>query len=258
MSDILITDFLIVFLIFMRILSAMIAAPIYGHSAVPVVTKVLISFIIAFIIFSSIDTSGIVIEFNPWWILLNAGKEIITGLIIGFTLNFIFYGISFAGHIMGFEIGLAMATVFNPVEETSSNVIGQLVYLLAIMIFFIINGHHYVIRALTYSVQVMPLGTVAINESVSDLLVKYSAAVFILAVKIAAPIMVSYVLINIAEGILARVVPQMQVFFVTYPVKLGVGFLILMLLTPLYLHVIKNLLYDFEEKLYLLVKAMGS
>ncbi len=258
MTDILITDFLIVFLIFLRIFSALMAAPVFSHKAIPAVSKVFISFIIAYIVFNTVNSPEIVIEPNVWWIAVNAIKEIFTGLIIGYTLNFIFYGINFAGTLIGFDIGLAMATIFNPVDDSNGNVIGQLIYFLALLMFFIINGHHYVIQALAYSFRVIPLSEVTITGTVLDLLIKYSAAVFIIAVKIAAPILVSFFLIHIAEGILARIIPQMQVFFVTYPIKIGVGFLILLLLVPLYVNLIKNLLYDFEDKLLTLVKAMGS
>lgn len=258
MTEILITDFLIVFLILLRILSALIAAPIYGHKAIPAVSKVFISFIIAYIVFSTIDTPDIILDLNVWWIATSALKEIITGLIIGYTLNFVFFGITFAGTLIGFDIGLAMATIFNPIDESSGNVIGQLIYFLALLMFFIINGHHYVIQALAYSFQVIPLNEVTLTGTVVEMLIKYSASVFIIAVKISAPILVSYFLIHIAEGILSRIIPQMQVFFVTYPIKIGVGFLMMMLLIPLYVNVVKNLLYDFEDKLLTLVKAMGS
>jgi flagellar biosynthetic protein FliR len=77
-------------------------------------------------------------------------------------------------------------------------------------------------------------------------------------VKIAAPIMVSFFLIHIGEGIIARVIPQMQVFFVTQPLKIGLGFALLAGITPIYVYVIKNLLQDYENSLFNLIKAMGS
>jgi len=256
-TDILITSFIIVLLIFVRILSAFIAAPVYGHSSIPSVAKIFISFVIAYIIFSAVDTSSIIIEFNVWWFLINILKEVVTGLIIGFSLNLIFYGFNFAGTFIGFDMGLAMAQVLNPVEETTGNVIGQIIYFLALMIFFMIDGHHYLIRALTYSFTIVPLGSYSLTGEVYELLVKYSFAVFVIAVKISAPILVSFFLVHIAEGILAKVIPQMQVFFVTQPLKIGIGFILLIMVIPIYFYVIKNLLGQFEYKLYTLVRAMG-
>ncbi len=255
--EILVTDFTLILLIFIRIFSAFAATPIYSHSSIPTQVKIFIAFIIAFIIFSITSPTNIAIEFNAWWLFAMAIKEIVVGLIIGFTLNLIFYGFSFAGTFIGFDMGLAMAQVMNPIEKTNGNVIGQVIYFMALMIFFILNGHHYIIRALAYSFQVIPIGEFKASEALFTLMIKYSASVFIIAVKIAAPILVSFFLIHVAEGVLARMIPQMQVFFVTQPLKIGIGFILLGSILPVYFYVIKNLLGEFENKLYTLVKAMG-
>jgi len=169
----------------------------------------------------------------------------------------IFYGISFAGSLIGFDIGLSGAQLLNPLEETENNVLGEAVYFLAMLVFLLINGHHYLIRALYTSFSIVPLGKYVINKPVYELLLKYSASVFVITVKIAAPILVSFFLVHIAEGILARVIPQMQVFFVTQPLKIGLGFALLAFAVPTYVYVIKGLLRSYEESLYLLIKAMG-
>jgi flagellar biosynthetic protein FliR len=85
---------------------------------------------------------------------------------------------------------------------------------------------------------------------------KYAVSVFVIAIKIAAPVLVSFFLIHIAEGIVARVIPQMQVFFVTQPLKIGLGFAMLAMVIPTYVYVIKSLLRSYEESLYQLIKAM--
>jgi flagellar biosynthesis protein FliR len=255
--EILVTDFTLILLIFIRIVSAFSATPIYSHESIPGQVKVFIAFIISFIVFSISNPANIAVEFNAWWLFGMAIKEIVVGLIIGFSLNLIFYGFSFAGTFIGFDMGLAMAQVMNPVEKTSGNVVGQIIYFLALMIFFIIDGHHYIIRALVFSFQVIPLGQFESNEGMFNLMLLYSSSVFIIAVKIAAPILVSFFLIHVAEGILAKMIPQMQVFFVTQPLKIGAGLVLLGSIIPVYVYVIKNLLGEFENKLYTLVRAMG-
>jgi len=255
--EILVTDFTLILLIFIRILSAFAVTPIYSHASIPAQIKIFIAFIIAYIIFSISGSVNIPINFNTWWLFSMALKEIVVGLIIGFSINLVFYGFNFAGTFIGFDMGLAMAQVLNPVEETNGNVIGQVIYYLALMIFFIINGHQYIIRALAFSFKIIPLGEFHSNASIFNLLIQYSASVFIIAVKIASPILVSFFLIHIAEGILARMIPQMQVFFVTQPLKIGIGFLLIIAILPVYVYVIKNLLGEFENKLYTLVRAMS-
>jgi flagellar biosynthesis protein FliR len=257
MSTMLLSDFVILLLIFVRIISSFTAAPIFSNSAFPTVPKIFIAFLIAYIVFSMTDKSKVVVEFGTWFLVSNVVKEAIVGLLIGFALNMVFYGISFAGSIIGFEIGLSAAEMFNPLEENQTNVIGEAIYFAAMLIFLLINGHHYLIRALYTSFSIVPIGKYVVNKPVFDILMKYTASVFVIAIKIAAPILVSYFLINIAEGIVAKVIPQMQVFFVTQPMKIGLGFAMLAMVIPTYVYVIKGLLRSYEESLFQLIKAMS-
>jgi flagellar biosynthetic protein FliR len=258
MINIPIAEFIIVLLIFLRILAAFAASPIFGHQAIPPLVKVFLSLIIAYIVFLTIDKSKIIVEYNMAWIFTNAVKEIVTGLIMGFMLNFVFHGISYAGTIIGFEMGLSMSEVLNPIDNTSENVIGNIFYYASIVLFFLINGHHYIISGLVYSFSAFQIGKFTLSEPVFLLLIKYAGTVFIIAVKIASPIIVSYFLIQIAEGILGKVIPQMQVFFVAQPLVIGIGFTLLISLVPIYLYVIKYLLKGSEDNLMFLIKAMGQ
>lgn len=252
-----ITDFIIVILIFIRISTALISSPVFGSKVIPTLPKIFLSIVLAYIVYLTVDRSSISSVPSGWMLMVLSIKEAITGLVIGFMLQFVFWGVSYAGTLIGFDMGLTMAEVFNPSADESNNIIGEFLYYGALMMFFMINGHHYIISSLKYSFSVIPLGKFTITKPVYDLIVIYSASVFVIAIKIASPIMVSFFLVNIAEGILARIIPNMQVFFVTQPLKIGIGILLLGSITPLYLYVIKNLLQDYESKLYGLIQAMG-
>ncbi len=258
MNHILIFDFVIVLLIFLRILAAFISAPIFSDRSIPVVVKIFLAFIIAYIIFSVRDNSTTKIEIGLFWLFTNAVKEIITGLLIGYSLNLAFYGFSYAGSLIGFDMELSMAEVLNPLDNSNTNIIGEIIYMAAILIFFLINGHHFLIRSLAYSFTIIPLGKYSVTKPVFDLLIKYSAGIFVIAIKISAPFLISFFLVNVAEGIVARVIPQMQVLFVVQPLKISLGFVLLIFCTPLMIFAIKNLLQSFEDNLFTLVKAMGS
>ncbi|MFN3872117.1 MAG: flagellar biosynthetic protein FliR [Ignavibacterium sp.] len=251
-------EFIILFLIFLRISSAFVSAPFFGNRIIPVVTKLFISMVISYIIFLSTDHSAIKDIPTGWLLLIYSFKEVITGLIIGFALQFVFFGVSYAGTLIGFEIGLNLAEVFNPSEEVNSNIIGEILYYSAIMIFLLINGHHYLIRALQQSFNIIGIGMFSFPEPLYQTMIKLAGSVFVIAVKIATPILVSFFLINIAEGIISRMIPNMQVFFVTQPLKVGLGLLMLGLISPVFIYMIKNLLRDYENQLYVLITSMSS
>lgn len=257
MSGILITHFMIFLFVFVRITAVLTTAPLFSNKAFPILAKLGLSLILSYLIFVFMSKDYIHLEISIWFIVINVIKEIITGALIGFSVNLVFYAISFAGTLIGFDIGLGMAQIFNPSEEISNNVLGEYLYILAILVLIIINGHHYIIRAITYSFTIIPLGHYTINERVYEFIIKMGASVFVLAVKIASPILVSFFLIHLAEGILARIIPQMQVFFVTYPLKIALGLGLLIVSIPLYLYMIKNLLSSYEDKLYQLIQLMS-
>ncbi len=257
MTDILISEFVVLIFIFLRIAAAFAAAPVFGHSSLPVPGKLGLAFVIALILFLTIEKSRPPAEINLWYIASTAILEIITGLTIGFMLFFVFYAVSFAGTFIGFDMGLTMAQYFNPAEGTENNMIGEFLYITALLIFFLINGHHYIITGLAASYIVVPIGKPIITPQVFDVLIKNSAAIFVIAVKIASPIIVSFFLVHVALGIIARVIPQMQVFFVAQPLTIGLGLLLLAGLIPLYVFFIKNLLQQHEKNLFYLIKAMS-
>ncbi len=257
MTEILIADFLLVLFIFLRVLAMMIAAPVLGHNSIPVLVKVFLSFVIAYITFLTIDKSKTALDANLISIFIDAAKELITGFIMGFTLNFIFYGISYAGYLIGYDMGLIFADVLNPIQNIQNNIVGELIYYAGIIIFLLINGHHHLITAVVSSFSVVPIGKYTATQPVLTLIVKYAFAVFTIAMKIAAPIVVSFFLIHIAEGIISRVIPNIQIFFISQPAKIGLGFLMISLLIPIYIYAMKNLLNGYEMQLSEIIRAMS-
>ncbi|RJP65565.1 MAG: flagellar biosynthetic protein FliR [Ignavibacteriales bacterium] len=256
--NILVNDFIIVLLVFLRIVPVFFIAPFFNSTSLPAISKLFLALVISYIVFFSIKGFTFDVDKGLLMLALIGIKELITGMIIAFSINFIFYGVSFAGMLIGFDIGLSMASAFDPTLEMESNIIGQIFNFVAVLILLTINGHHYIIRAVSYSFNIIPIGTYSINKNVLQLLVNYSAGVFVLAVKIAAPIMISFFLIHISAGLIARIIPQMQVFFVIQPLQIGVGLALLVAATPVIIYLLRTMLANFENLLFDLIKAMGA
>ena len=174
------------------------------------------------------------------------------------SMNFIFYGIAFAGLLIGYDMGLAIAQMFDPTTNSQSIVVGQALLMIGILVFVVIDGPHFIIRSAAYSFRIIPIGFYPVNGEVYKLLVKYSAAVFILAVKISSPILVSFFLIDIGSGIIARVIPQMNIFFVVQPLKIELGIALIVFILPVYVFVLKDVLLKFEDKILILIQNMGQ
>ena len=258
MAEILVTDFLTGIMIFLRISAMFVVAPIYNSENIPVLVRLALALIITYIAFFSIDKIVIAQDDSFIIMVLYGFKEILTGVIMGMTLNIVFHAVSFAGLLFGRDMGLAMTQMFDPTSNTQGNIISTILALTIIVVFVLINGHHFVVQAVTYSFKIIPIGKFKLTESAYNLLIKYSASIFILAVKIASPIIVAFFLVHLASGIIARVSPSFQVFFVLLPLKLVLGILLLALVTPLYVYLFKDLIFEYERNLFELVKAIGA
>ncbi len=257
MLDILVNNFIVFIFIFLRVIALFLSAPILSDNSIPVILRVLLSIFLAYVVLISLNIRTPYNSLNIYYLSVTAIKEMIVGLSIGFFMQLIFWGITYGASLIGFDLGLSMATVFNPHQEMSIDVVTQLFYLLAMLIFLLINGHIFLFSALYESFKIIPVGGLKFAEETANELIKQSANVFIIAVKIASPIMVTFFLINIAEGIMSRIIPQMQVFFVLYPLRIGVGFLLISVTMIFFFYVIKELLKIHESNLIKFIRVLS-
>ncbi|MCX6138832.1 MAG: flagellar biosynthetic protein FliR, partial [Ignavibacteriales bacterium] len=183
-------------------------------------------------------------------------KEVFVGLLLGMAMGIIFAGIRYAGEIISFTMGLSMMNIFDPESGQGTSVIGEFLYLFTVLIFLSVNGHHYVLQALQLSYRTAPLGALSFSQPLFDVLMTLVVMMFTVAVKFAAPVMVATFLINVAFGIMARMMPAMNVFFVSAPASIGLGFVMLMSLAPFVVFAFKKSLFLFEENINALIAAM--
>ncbi len=257
--NVLVSDFVVGVLMFLRIVSLFFIAPIFSNQAVPKYLRLLLALAITYIVFLTAPAKLNFDFQNNLTLLFFMGiKEIITGVIMGFMLNFVFYALSLAGYLLSREIGLMMANMFDSSAQNQDNIMGVLFVFLGLIIFLIIGGHEYIIKSVVYSFQFIPLGKFTFNGSVLQLFIKYSAAIFVLSVKIASPLIVAFFFVHVASGIISRVSPSFQVFFVLLPLKLGLGLFLMFLMIPVFAFSIRDILSGYEDKLYELLKLMAQ
>jgi flagellar biosynthetic protein FliR len=232
--------------------------PFYNSTTIPTLLRMALALLITYTIFFNVESYPFVEDENIVLLFVYAIKEAFVGIIMGFTLNIVFQGISFAGLLVGRDMGLAMSSMFDPVSGVDGNVVATLLSMAAVIVFVLIDGHHFVVQSLSYSFKVIPIGGFAVTESALELIIKYTGSIFILAVKIASPVIVAYFLIHLASGIIARVSPSFQVFFVLLPLKIGLGLFLIVLVMPLYIYLFRSLIYEYEDKLFELVKVLSN
>jgi len=211
-----------VLLVFVRVSGLLLAAPFFRQQTIPVRARVLIGALLAY------SLAGFVTGPLPDYVAHDVGfalallLEAGTGLLMGFTARIIFWAVNFAGSIMGYQMVLSLAQSFNPMSGASSNPLGQILSYIFLLAFLLLDGHHFLIRALAMSFEVIPIGGANLAAG-GPLLLEWMGDFFRIATRLAAPFLVILFMTDISLGIFARLVPQANLFTLSLPTKLLVG-----------------------------------
>jgi flagellar biosynthetic protein FliR len=214
-------------LMLVRVTAALAAMPIFGQQVLPKPLKIGLGFFLTLLLFGAAPhplpaPSGAVIE-----IFLLAIKETVCGLLIGFATQGIFYAVEFGGAILGYQTGFSIVASIDPMTQNQNDVLARIQYIFVTLIFLSINGHHLFLSGLAGSFETIPLGMVHLDRSLITWVVTMTTGISKAAVMLAAPVMVALLLTDIGLGILARVAPQMNIFVVGFPLKVGLVLLLM-------------------------------
>lgn len=235
-----------------------IAAPIIGHDSIPRLVKAAFAVVLAVVLVPVVGEVNLP-EINSVWLLgLMAAKELLVGFIIGWFFSFVFIAIKMAGHIVGYQIGLMMATVLDPESNSQISIIGEFWHLVAILIFLAINGHHAIISAFADSYRAVPIGVFNFAGSAGEMLIRYSGYTFVIAIKIAAPVIITLFLTSVTLGVVARTVPQMNIFIVGIPIKIAIGLLVLAAALPVFRFMVEKTVFFLDTEIARVLFAIGT
>lgn len=210
-------------LILVRISSFVFVAPIVGHPAVPNRTKIGLSFFVSILIYNVVphpELDYVSVVGYAVCVL----QEGITGLIIGFAANICNSIILFAGNIIDMDMGLSMATQFNPDMNTEATISGDFYYYIVMILLILSDMHTYVLRAACDSFYVIPIGGAVFEwDNLVTTMVKYLTDLCIIGFRIFLPVFACMMILNCILGVMAKVAPQMNMFAVGIQLKVLVG-----------------------------------
>lgn len=248
--------FLIGVLFFFRVMGLFMAAPAFENAAVISPLKVFLAAILAASLTAAFWRDQPTIEFHLWNMVLLVFKEIMIGVAMGFAARAVFFAAKFAGGLIDFDLGYQTSALFNP-NDTSPTLAGEMLNLMTLMLFFFLNGHHFLIESLYASAVAVPIDTFVVSDSTVEILVRLSTSIFIIAVKISAPILVAIFIVNLALALLARVAPQTNIFILSFQMKVAVGLVVLFISVPLFVLVAKYSLGIMEEEALKIVLSLN-
>ena len=250
---------IILLLVIIRTSGLFIMAPVLSDQGIPKLIKIGLVVMFGLLITSTIPNSAMFSEITSNWQLAGlVFNEILIGFILGLLFRLIFYGVLFAGSIVGYQIGFMFAQVFDQTNQTQVSIVGRFWYVLALLFFICINGHHLIINGLVESFAVIPPGNFHMTGEVGEMMMKYSAYIFVIAFKIASPVIITLYLTDIALGTIAKTMPTMNVFFVGMPLKIAVGLVVMGLSLPMFTYVIEQSLQYFDTGMKTLLFTIGK
>jgi len=161
---------------------------------------------------------------------LLVGQEVIAGVLVGTMARIIVSALSTAGYLIATQTGLAYAQSVDPSMGEQGAVVGNFFTLLGTVLIFATNAHHLAIGAISGSYTLLPPGAALPTSDMAELTLKLVTGSFMLGIQLAAPFLVFGFAVNAATGLLARMMPQLQIFFIAMPINILAGFLLMMLL----------------------------
>ncbi len=239
-------------LVLTRVSGIFIISPFFSAQNIPNILKIGFSFILSILISLTLDIN---ITLEGTTFVATIAKELMVGLIIGFISYMFFTVFYIMGQLIDMKIGFGMVNVMDPQHKVQVPLMGNFYYILAFLILFSINGHHMIINAIVDSYEFIPIGKFTFDEEIAFFLINILSKTFATGFKLAAPIIAIILLIDLVLGILARTIPQMNVFVVGMPLKILVGFLIISISIPIFYTITIDIFNETFSEIYNFLKS---
>lgn len=235
------------FIILVRMTSFFFTAPVFGGQTFPALGKIGLAALVSVLVLFATGPIGAALPATILETMVLVAGEVAFGLTLGYSVSLVFAGVQLGGMLMGYQMGFAVANVLDPLSNYQVSIIGQYLFLFAIMYFLAMDAHHILIKGMADSFTIAPVGTFSVQQGSVAWLVGIFGRMFWLGLKIAMPVIGAILLVDVALGIIAKTVPQMNVFIVGLPLKSLMGMFILALGFPFFAIVMR---YDFEALAY--------
>lgn len=246
-------------LVFCRMIGMIVFNPLLSRKGMPTKLKVALALGMTMLLAPGVPPGNAALAGkSDLAMVFCAGRELLVGLACGFVFQIFYYMLFFAGDVMDYEFGMSMAKVFDPGTNIQMSVSSHLLQFLFVMYIFATNSHLLLIRIISSSYQIVPVGAANFGTGISKFLITLFVSVFSLAMRLLLPYMAAEFVLSIVMGILMKLIPEINVFVVSLQVQIFLGILLLFLfagpMSTFLDQYIQMLFQNMEKALY----AMGA
>ncbi|GKX65502.1 fused FliR family export protein/FlhB family type III secretion system protein [Inconstantimicrobium mannanitabidum] len=236
-----------ILLIFLRMSTFFMIIPSFFPKGVPNTFKVFFTVLVSYILIFTVDYSGVNNISNNYMLIMYCFNEIMTGLVMGFVTSLIFHMVNLAGSLMDIHIGLGMLSMYDPTSQSTNTLLARLLHWMAIILFFVTDTHHLVIKELVKSYTVVKMGQTMIFQQSIMMVFNAFVQYFIIGIKIALPIVFIILMTDVVLGLISRTVPQIQVMILGMPIKILVGIVSFLISLPIMVKLIVSAFNYFPD-----------
>jgi flagellar biosynthetic protein FliR len=216
---------------FMRIGAMLMAMPVFGTRLVSTRIKIIATLAITFLVMPLLPPVPVVEALSLSGLFISI-QQILIGFAMGFTLQLVFGALMIAGESIAMSMGLGFASMIDPTNGVSVPVISQFFIIMGTLLFLALGGHLMLIQLVVNSFQSLPIAPTGVGRESFWAIASWGSQMFIGAVWIAIPALISMLVITISLGVMTRAAPQLNIFSVGFPITMFLGFIILMLIIP--------------------------
>lgn len=233
------------------------SAPILGSGNIPVVAKVGLTGLSAMLITPLLPAMAEPLPAHDLAFALMASSEFLIGLAMGFVMTLVFGAIQVAGQIMDLQTGFGMVNVFNPALETQFPIFGFFLFILAVLYLLVLGGHHVMLRALAASYEHIPVGGFVVRPALLYEVGRWGQALFVDGLMVAAPVVTAMLLAYVTLGLLGRVIPQIHLLVVGFPITIATGLFLTAFMLGVYFQVLDGMFFRMFRNVETLMRGMG-
>lgn len=243
-------------LILMRVAGLFLTAPVFSSRNIPVLVKASWVLLVTFLIFPIAQYKPEELPAPGIPLGLAVIRELVVGFSIGLGATLLFTGIQLAGQIIDIQMGLGMVNIIDPVTSAQISVMGQFYFMVATLVYLSVDGHHLLLHSIVDSFNVVPLGQAHLKPALGIKMMDLFAQVFFIAFRVGAPVIGALFVTNMTLGIVARTVPQMNVFIVGMPLSLAVGLVITAFSMGFFVFMLQGLFKGMHRDFSVLLQAL--
>ncbi|KKB42372.1 flagellar biosynthetic protein FliR [Bacillus thermotolerans] len=243
----------VLLLVIVRVTSFFIVIPLFSHRTIPAMHRIGFAILLSWMMYYTVEVP--MLEIDGRYVLLVL-KEALVGLSIGLAAYIILAAIQIAGALIDFQMGFIIANVIDPQTGAQTPLTGQYLNMFALLLLLALDGHHLILDGIYYSYQYIPVDQIALrfgDGSLANYISRAFGMMFMLALQMAMPVVAVLFLVDVALGIVARTVPQINIFVVGFPIKIAVAFIVMVVVMGAIFAVVEEL---FEMMLYTMRDVM--